>query len=113
MTMTRTFAGAALLLASLSACSRSEPEAPVVENQVTELPKAEEPAPVPQEVPVAPEPSVAPTDANLVADVPPEVAPEPDEQMLDDASATGMTARTSRGEQPADGEPATEVQETR
>ena len=40
-------------------------------------------------------------EANAAAELPPEAAAAPDEQMLDDASATGMTARAARGEEDA------------
>lgn len=83
-------------LSVLAGCSRSEPdEAPPVDNAVTE-----EPAPVREEAPVA-EPEPAPVEpapvavTNTVAP-PPAAEIAPDAQMLDDADATGMTARATR-----------------
>jgi hypothetical protein len=85
---------AMLLTIGLGACSSSSEEpAPAETNQV-ESADEREPAATP-----SPEPSPTPSatsDTNLTAEAPPEVAPRPDEQMLDDASATGMTARASR-----------------
>ncbi|MEH3047182.1 hypothetical protein [Sphingomonas adhaesiva] len=84
---------AALTTAALSACSRSEPD-PVPEANV-DMPAEPinalpvEPAPLPEPTPVA-------NAVENVADVPPEEAPAPDEQVLDDASITGMTARAQR-----------------
>ena len=109
MTATRTLilaTAAALLTASLGACSRSEPEAPAIENQPMEA--AETPSPLstatPEESAPVPEATAAPTDINTSAEAPPppEATAAPDEQMMDDASATGMTARSSRGEHPSD-----------
>ncbi len=100
-------AAAALSLAGLSACSRSEPEPAVTENAV-----ADSAPPAPAEVPVTENarPAAEPTaEANAAAaELPPEAAAAPDEQMLDDASATGMTARAARGEEDA---PTANVQE--
>ena len=110
MTMTRTLnkvAAAALLASSLGACSRSEPEPAAVDNRMME--SADTPAPV---VPTATPEATAPspeatqaaqaTDVNATAEAPPAADPAPDEQMMDDASATGMTARASRGDHPSD-----------
>ena len=85
---------AALAAAALTACSRSEPE------QVPET-NLDMPAEPENALPVepAPLPEPSPTVANLaenVTDLPPEEAPAPDEQVLDDASITGMTARAQR-----------------
>lgn len=86
-------------LASLTACARSEPEA-TTENLVAESPSAGPIVtdPIPPEAPATPAPAV---EANAAAELPPEEAAAPDEQMLDDASATGMTARAARGEEDA------------
>ncbi|MCU6455032.1 hypothetical protein LPN01_13175 [Sphingomonas sp. A2-49] len=89
-------------LLMLAACSRSGPEqAPEAENMA-------EATPVEDVTPVAPpsdEPAPVETnaiDANAVAIAPPPEAPTaPDAQMLEDADATGMTARVSRDEAPA------------
>ena len=84
---------------ALAACDRSEPEA-VTENLAVEAsPTAEIVTdPIPPEAPATPPPAI---EANATAELPPEEAAAPDEQMLDDASATGMTARTARGEEDA------------
>ncbi len=86
-------------LLALAACSRNEPEQPPVENAtVEEIAPDEAPSPVET-------PSAAPTPAaidNSVAIAPPPVEEiAPDMQVLDDADATGMTARVSRDEAPA------------
>ncbi|KQT35035.1 hypothetical protein ASG29_02570 [Sphingomonas sp. Leaf412] len=93
-----------LLLAAavaLAGCSRSDPE-PEVANTMTveELPEA--PATVAEPLP---EPVATPVEQNSAAELPPEERPEPDAQMLDDASATGMTSRVERDaeEAPANG----------
>lgn len=95
---------AALLTVTTTACSRSsDDDVAPVENYtgVTDLP-AEQPTEAVSEA-SAPEPAPANmADANMMADVPPEAAPAPDEQMMDDASATGMTARASRDAPVAD-----------
>lgn len=85
-----------LALGVLAGCSRSEPDQPPpVDNAASE-----DPAPVREEAPVA-EPEPAPVEpapaavTNAVAP-PPAAAIAPDEQMLDDADATGMTARATR-----------------
>ena len=87
----------------LSACSKSEPEPAPVENEGMTAPA--EPSPTPTSVPTeSPSPSTMNTstaDLNTTAELPADVAPAPDEQMMDDASATGMTARASREEQSA------------
>ena len=90
-------AGASLM--ALAACDRSEPEA-VTENLAVEA------SPTPEIVtdPVPPEATETPApvaEANAAAELPPEEAAAPDEQMLDDASATGMTARAKRDEEDA------------
>ncbi|WP_375271570.1 hypothetical protein [Sphingomonas sp.] len=98
--------GALLLVAGLSGCSGSRDEAPVADNMVEENYQADEqpmPEPMPLETPT-PEPLPA-TDLNATAEaLPPASDPSADEQMADDASATGMTARASRGD-PADEAP--------
>lgn len=85
------------LAATLAACSRSEPEAVPEANDAVERPAppvTAAPSPV---APPTTEPSV-----NMTAPVPP--PPEEigaDEQMMDDASATGMTARAERDQEEA------------
>ena len=102
---------AALLTIGLGGCSRSSEEpAPVEQNLVAPVEMAE-PAPVDTPEPL-PTPSATP-EMNLAAEVPPPIAPGPDEQMLDDASATGMTARASREEAPATEETPVEQTETK
>ncbi|NIJ28431.1 putative lipoprotein [Sphingomonas insulae] len=88
-------------LLMLSACSRSEPEQPLEENMTEQAPVEES---TPDATPTA-EPSATPTAAvetNAMAiDTPPEAPVASDAQMIDDADATGMTARVSRDEAPA------------
>lgn len=87
---------AALAAGGLGGCSRSEPEASPEANAVIEQPVPD----ISSAGPVTPPPATAePTaDANSSAAVPPAAETAPDEQMLEDASATGMTARASRDE---------------
>jgi len=97
----RTFPARGLLLAvalastTLAACSRSEPDPVPEENVATVVEPVNalpaEPAPLPEPTPMA-------NVAENVVDLPPEEAPAPDEQVLDDASITGMTARAQRDE---------------
>ena len=87
-------AAAALAGGGLAGCSRSEPEESVETNASAEelVPDAAPPSPV-----ELPSPTSEPTaDANSSAALPPAEETAPDEQMLEDASATGMTARASR-----------------
>ena len=86
-----------LALSVLAGCSRSEPDQPPIDNALIDESPSAEPTPTatPEEPAPAPvEPAPAPT-ANAVAP-PPAAAIAPDEQMLDDADATGMTARAKR-----------------
>ena len=97
-------------LLGLAGCSRSGPDQPLDDNALgLDEPMSnatDEIAPV--ETPTA-EPTPAP-DANAVAIAPPPEEPvKPDAQVLDDADATGMTARVTRDEAPAQ-EPATNDQ---
>lgn len=92
---------AMLLSLALAACSQSADEPMPTEN-ISDFapPPAEQPTPEPTKASV---PEAVPTpadDSNAVAITKPEApAPvAPDQQMMDDASATGMTAHTSRGE---------------
>lgn len=81
-------ASAALAIAG---CSREPAPAPEPTPSEEALPTPE-PTPTPEPSPVA-----SPSElTNATAALPPEEKPAPDEQMLDDASATGMTARASR-----------------
>lgn len=83
----------------LGACSRSEPEQPAESDNAAEAVPAETPLPtaVPSEAPTEAAPA-----ANDTALAPPAEQPvAPDAQMLDDADATGMTARVDRNGEPA------------
>lgn len=97
---------AALLLPALAGCSRKEPEAPVALNEAdttpVEIAPVETPAPAP-----APPPTETPTPS------PAETPIAADEQMMDDAAATGMTARSQREEDTADTGSETENVETK
>lgn len=92
---------AALSAAGLTACSGSGNE-PVVENETgAAVPSpAEDPTPAPTAIETA---SPAPVEETPVAnnsavEVPIEESRAPDDQMMDDAAATGMTARATRDE---------------
>lgn len=111
---------AALLALTLAGCSRSSDEqAPLPDNEISDN-YAAEPLPEP-----TPEQSSTPealpaTDLNATAEaLPPPAERSVDEQMNDDAFATGMTARSTRGQsrdtaaaptrdQPSADEPATD-----
>lgn len=86
---------------TLAACSGSERDNPPADTNVEEL------APTPPSVVAepTPEPSPSPTPSPTET-LPPEAAAAPDEQMLDDASATGMTARANREQEEAPAEAA-------
>lgn len=111
---------AGLLMLSLAGCSRSADEqAPLPDNEISDNYQAEPLAdPTPGETPT---PEALPaTDLNATAEaLPPPAERTVDEQMNDDAFATGMTARSTRGQprdsaappsrdQPAANEPATD-----
>ncbi len=90
---------AALLALTLAGCSRSSDEqAPLPDNEISDN-YAAEPLPEP-----TPEQSSTPealpaTDLNATAEaLPPAAERTVDEQMNDDAFATGMTARSTRGQ---------------
>ncbi|WP_375429099.1 hypothetical protein [uncultured Sphingomonas sp.] len=93
-------AATGLTLAGATACSRSEPEADPANIETAAEPGVAMNLPgIVETQPAAPaQPSA---DTNAAAELPPEAAAAPDEQMLDDASATGMTARAARGEDDA------------
>jgi hypothetical protein len=104
--MTRKFAfavAATLLTFNLGACSGGDDEAVYTDNGADNADIV-----VPEPAPPTPEPApppVEPTEtANtaMVDDTPPPVPTEPDQQMMDDASATGMTARSVRKDAGAD-----------
>jgi len=93
-------AGSGLFLATgLAACSGSdEPDAPIENSAFDE--DAPPPTPLPEENYEA----APPVTENLSAVAPAEELPppppiEPDQQVLDDASATGMTSRSTRGDE--------------
>lgn len=91
-------AAASLLVLGLSGCSRSEPEPAPTENY------ADAPVEEPTPEPTAEAANIAEPDTNMAeAEPAPPPPPEPsvDQQMLDDASATGMTARAKRGDDAA------------
>lgn len=92
-----TLAAALLMLPALAGCSRHEPEAAPAETNMTEEDATVAPAPVEP----APAPEIAPSAAPTVAG-PEETPVAPDEQMREDADATGMTARAERGEAAGD-----------
>lgn len=89
-----------LLAAGLAACSGSEREAEAPENTAEIV--REVPAPVEAPAPVDTPAPAETTESNVEA--PADEEPSPDEQMLDDASATGMTSRAARGEEATDAE---------
>lgn len=101
-----------LLMAGLGACSQSS-EAPTRDDNAPEL-RAEPTDAAPMTAPEtrAPDPAPTPlptadTTTNVAAALPERAPPPaPDEQLLDDASATGMTARTTRGDQTNQAAPA-------
>jgi len=109
-------AAAALLATSVGACSRSQPDEAPVENADADLGDmpasmpfngADETAPAPSgpieanaTAEVAPPADVSTNATDGAVDAPP-VAPV-DQQVMDDASATGMTSRSSRGEHGTD-----------
>lgn len=94
--------GGLLSLAVLAGCSKSEPEQPpMVENATVE-----DVTPGPTDSPEAVEPPApAPAPANVAVAPPPAEKIAPDAQMIDDADATGMTARATRDAQDGDAAP--------
>lgn len=93
----------ALLSLGLGACSSAENDTSsgAVANQsdaAVRLP--EKPAEAAPDMAAKPSVPTATADANMTAMEPPAIAPTPDEQMLDDASASGMTAHAARDESP-------------
>ena len=95
MTTTR-FARPLLLVAAaglaLAGCSRSDREETVETDNTTVVTDVPEAVETPE-----PAPTPTPTIETNAAEPLPEAEPEaPDAQMLDDASATGMTARAQR-----------------
>ena len=102
---------AALLATGLGACSRSEPDPAPTGNAAADVSEIEPPS---TDTGFAPAPAAA-ADTNAAVELPSADtgnasadatddvhATTPDEQMLDDASATGMTARSSRRDRVSD-----------
>lgn len=110
MKSTRPLLLAALLVVTLGACSRDEPERPPT-NTVEEMGEpTPEPSPTPSAEPTripAPDASVQSNAIDELADIP----AEPDAQMMDDAAATGMTARAPRDEPASQDAPAEPVEQ--
>lgn len=96
----------ALLLPALAGCSRKEPDAPVAQNEVDAAPEEIAPVATPTATPV-------PTPTATATPSPAETPIAADEQMMDDAAATGMTARSDRDTDPADTAGETENVETK
>lgn len=97
----------ALLPLALAACS-GEPEQPAPEAPDANLTEA---MPTPEPLPTeAPEPVAAPSPTPTFDAAPPPRVAE-DQQMIDDAEATGMTARVTRDRAPTDAETPVPVEE--
>ncbi len=92
---------AAMLVLAVGACSNNDDPAPEENLAETVPPLDQRPETVP-DAPVVQATPAAAVEANMMAEAPPEVAPAPDERMMDDASATGMTARANRSDPKAD-----------
>ncbi|SNS65821.1 hypothetical protein SAMN06295912_11196 [Sphingomonas laterariae] len=90
-------ASAAAAIALLAGCSGTSDEDAVVNDlNAAELVPDEVEAPVNVIEPVDEVPNIVEPAANQAAATPPPPPVEPDAQMIDDAEATGMTARVSR-----------------
>jgi len=104
-TRTRTaIAGGLLAAMVLAGCSRSEPEQPPTDTNMVEDAGVTETEAAPAPVEAAPVEAAPPAPA--VVEPPREKPVAPDEQMLDDADATGMTSRVTRDEAPTQNEDA-------
>ena len=104
-TRTRTaIAGGLLAAMVLAGCSRSEPEQPQTDTNMVEDAGVTETEAAPAPVEAAPVEAAPPAPA--VVEPPREKPVAPDEQMLDDADATGMTSRVTRDEAPTQNEDA-------
>ena len=102
-TRTRTaIAGGLLAAMALAGCSSSEPEQPPTDTNMVEDTGVTETEAAP--APVETAPVEAPPPAPAVVEPPREKPIAPDEQMLDDADATGMTSRVNRDEAPTENE---------
>ncbi|WP_200925629.1 hypothetical protein [Sphingomonas sp. Leaf22] len=95
-------AGSGLLLtAGLAACSNDDVNEAPIENSAFDE-DSPPPTPLPEENYEAAPPMMENLSAVApVEELPPPPPIEPDQQVLDDASATGMTSRSSRGEDKA------------
>ncbi|HEX8445548.1 MAG TPA: hypothetical protein VF649_02940 [Sphingomonas sp.] len=99
----------AALLVGLTACNRSEPAPePAPYNEPIAEEPAPEPEPRPEPEPVTPVSNAAETVTEAVP--PPEPTPQ-SEQMLEDAEATGMTARVAREDTATDENDTRDVEE--
>lgn len=103
-------AGSGLLLATgMAGCSNDNVDEAPIENSAFDE-DAPPPTPLPAETieaaPVITENLSAPAP---VEDLPPPPPIEPDQQVLDDASATGMTSRSTRGQETTDDAPVDEA----
>ena len=104
-TRTRTaIAGGLLAAMVLAGCSRSEPEQPPTDTNMVEDAGVTETEAAPAPVEAAPVEAAPPAPA--VVEPPREKPVAPDEKMLDDADATGMTSRVTRDEAPTQNEDA-------
>ena len=93
-------AGGLLAAMAMAGCSSSEPEQPPADTNMVEDAGVTESEAAPAPVEAAPV-EAAPA-APAVVEPPREKPLAPDEQMLDDADATGMTARVTRDEVPVE-----------
>ena len=97
---------AALVLLTLGACSGASDEPSPMDN-TTDTAQSDNDdlaTPTPEPAPPVAEPTET-VNTSVADDTPPPAPAAPDEQMMDDASATGMTARTSRNEPSTDPTP--------
>lgn len=94
----------ALLSPALAGCSRDEPERPVANMDQPEPDASETPGNMSdvEDAPAVPAPDAG-IQSNAIGELSDEPEPDdeattgPDQQVLDDASASGMTARSTRG----------------
>lgn len=113
--MTRKLAlavAASLLTISLGACSGRDDDVVYADNSSDATPaSAEEVAPATPEPAPAPVATTETVNTAAVDDTPPPAPSAPDEQMMDDASATGMTARAHRNAPTTEASPASDTGE--
>lgn len=95
-------AGSGLLLATgLAACSNENVDEVPIENSAFDE-ESPPPTPLPEEnYEAAPRVTENLSAVAPAEELPPPPPIEPDQQVLDDASATGMTSRSTRGEEKA------------